>query len=96
MEGIFELNPPLGEREKLMTSSNNLEGESYDWFLWWSRKCDDNSFHWKSFTTALLKRFHDKEDDDLYKKFMHLKQKRNVNDYSYECEVMKTRKSGFK
>jgi hypothetical protein len=75
MDGIFESNPPLGEREKIMTTSNSLEGEAYDWYLWWSRKCDARSFHWKNFTTALLKRFHDEEDDDLYNKFVHLKQK---------------------
>jgi hypothetical protein len=90
MEGIFESNPPLGEREKIMITSNNLDGEAYDGFLWWSRKCDGHSFHWQSFTTALLKRFHEEEDDDLYNKFMHLKQKGNANDYTHECEVLAT------
>jgi hypothetical protein len=78
MDGIFESNPPLGEREKVMTTSNSLEGEAYDWYLWWSRKCDACSFHWKNFTTTLLKRFHDEEDDDLYNKFVHLKQKDKI------------------
>jgi hypothetical protein len=73
MDGIFESNPPLGEREKVMTTSNSLEGEAYDWYLWWSKKCDAHSFHWNNFTTSLLKIFHDKEDDNLYNKFMHLK-----------------------
>jgi hypothetical protein len=31
MDGIFESNPSLGEREKVMTASNSLEGEAYDW-----------------------------------------------------------------
>jgi hypothetical protein len=78
-----------------MTTSNSLEGEAYDWYLWWSRKCDARSFHWQSFTTALLKRFHDEEDDDLYNKFVHLKQKGSVNDYTHEWEVLATRQSGF-
>jgi hypothetical protein len=59
------------------------------------QKCDARSFHWKSFTTALLKRFHDEEDDDLYNKFVHLKQKGSVNDYTHEWEVLATRQSGF-
>jgi hypothetical protein len=33
MDRIFESNPPLGEREKVMTASNSLEGEAYDWYL---------------------------------------------------------------
>jgi len=40
----FESNPLLREQEKTMTTSNNLEGEAYDWFLWWSKKCDALSF----------------------------------------------------
>jgi hypothetical protein len=87
MEGIFESNPLLGEQEKIMTASNNLEGEAYDWFLWWSKKCDARSFHWQRFTTAIIKRFYDEEDNALYNKFVHLKQKGNVNDYTHEWEV---------
>jgi hypothetical protein len=78
-----------------MTTPNSLEGEAYDWYLWWSRKCDARSFHWKSFTTSLLKRFHDEEDDDLYNKFVLLKHKGNVNDYTHEWEVLATRQCGF-
>jgi hypothetical protein len=45
MDVIFESNPPLGERGKIMTISNNLEGKTCDWFLWWSWKCDVISFY---------------------------------------------------
>lgn len=75
MEGIFKSKPLFGEREKKMTISNNLERESYYWFLRWTRKCDVHSFHWQSFMTKLLKIFHDEDDSDLYNKFVHLKQK---------------------
>jgi hypothetical protein len=47
-------------------------------------------------TTLLSKRFHEEEYDELYKKSMHLKQKRSVNDYTHEWEVLKAMKSGFK
>jgi hypothetical protein len=67
-----------------MITSNSVEGEAYDFYLWCSRKCDSRSFHWKNFTTTLLKIFHDKENDDLYNKFIHLKQKGNINDYTHE------------
>jgi len=78
-----------------MRNSKNLERESYDWFLWCSIKCDTHSFHWKSFATALLKRFHDKENDDPCNKFMYLKQKGNINDYTHEWEVLAIRKNKF-
>jgi hypothetical protein len=59
------------------------------------QNCDALSFHWKNFTTALLKRFHDKKDDDLYNKFVHIKHKGIINEYTHECEVLETRKRGF-
>jgi hypothetical protein len=46
-------------------------------------------------TTALLKRFYDEEDNDLYNTFVHLKQKGSVNDYTHEWKVLATRKNGF-
>jgi len=95
MECIFELNPSLCEQKKIVTTSNNLEGEAFDWLLRWSGKCDARSFYWQNFTSALLQRFEDEEEDDLYTKFVHLKQKGNINDYSHEWEVLATRQSGF-
>jgi hypothetical protein len=92
---FFESNPLLGEREKVMTTSKSPEGEAYDWYLWWFRKCDASSFHWKNFTTNLLKRFHDEEDDYLYNKFIHLKHKGNINNYTHEWEVLETRQCRF-
>lgn len=44
---------------------------------------------------TLLKRFYDEEEDDLYSKFIHLKQKGNVNDYTHEWEVLATRYDEF-
>jgi hypothetical protein len=48
-----------------------------------------------NFTIALLKRFHDEEEDDVYTKFARSKQKGNVNDYTHEWEVQTTRKTGL-
>lgn len=78
-----------------MISSNNLEAEAYDWFVWWSGKCNARSFHWKPFVDALLKRLYDKEKDDVYEKFVHLKQKGSVSEYTHEWEVQATRQKGF-
>jgi len=44
MNGIFESNPLPEEREKIKTTPNNLEGEVYDWFSWWSMECNACSF----------------------------------------------------
>jgi hypothetical protein len=49
----------------------------------------------KTFTTSLLKRFHDEEEDELYTKFGHIKQKGNANDFTHEWEVLATRQIGF-
>ena len=78
-----------------MTVSNNLEAEAYDWFLWWSGKCDAHSFLWKNFVDVLLKSFFDEEEDDVYEKFVHLKQKGFVSEYTHEWEVLVIRQRGF-
>lgn len=95
MEGIFESNPPLGWQEKIMIASNNLEAEAYNWFLWWFGKCDAQSFYWQTFTTALLRAFHDEKEAHLYTKFVHLRKKVNVNDCIHECEGLAKRETRF-
>ena len=93
--GLTKLNPWLGEQEKIMMTSINVEGESYDWFLWWAKKCDAHSFYWRKFTTTLLKRFHVEKEEYFYTKFVHLRWKGNVNDYPHESEVLPPILYGF-
>ena len=95
MDAIISVNRPLGSQRKVITTSNYLEGEAYYWFLWWSSKCSGLSFNWENFKNALLKRFHDEEEDDVYERFVHLKQKGPVSEYSHEWEVLAVRKIGF-
>lgn len=78
-----------------MTTSNYLEVEAYDWFLWWSNKCAANSFNWENFKNVLLKKFPDEEEDDIYEKFVHLKQKGWVSEYTHEWEVLAIRQRGI-
>ena len=35
--------------------------------------------------------FHDEEEDDVYERFVHLKQKGQVSEYTHECEVLAIR-----
>lgn len=42
----------------------------------------------------MLKRFHDKEEDDVYERFIHLKQKGTVSECIHEWEVLVVRKRG--
>jgi hypothetical protein len=49
MEGIFTSNPLPCKKEMIMTASHYLEGDAYDWFLWWYKKCDGFSINWKMF-----------------------------------------------
>jgi hypothetical protein len=44
---------------------------------------------------AILKRFQDEEDDNLYNKFVHLKQKGSINNYTHEWEFLATRQCRF-
>ena len=56
---------------------------------------------WSSFiplekiVDALLKMFHDEEEDDIYKKSIHLKQKGFVSEYTHEWEVLVVRQRWF-
>jgi len=95
MDVIFGANPLIGEQEKVVTASNNREVEECDWFLWWSNRSAACLFNWKNFKNTLLKRFHDEEEDDVYKKFVHLKQKGSVSEYTHKWEVLAIRLSGF-
>lgn len=45
---------------------------------------------------SLLKMFYDEEEDDIYEKFVHLKQAGSVSDYTHEWEVLAIRQRGFK
>jgi len=40
MEGIFTLNSLPWKNEMTITTSHCLEGDAYNWFPWWYRKCD--------------------------------------------------------
>eukprot|EP00253_Pinus_taeda_P029674 PITA_29674 len=84
MDAIFLANPLLNEQEKVVTASTYLEAEAYDWFFLWSSKCTDCSFNWKNLKSSLLKRFHDEEEDDVYERFVHLKKKGSVSEYTHE------------
>lgn len=95
MDAIFGANPPIDEQEKAITTSNNLEVEAYDWFMWWPNKCEARVFNWKNFVEALLKRFHDEEEDGVDERFDHLKQKGIVSEYTHEWEVLAIRQRGF-
>eukprot|EP00253_Pinus_taeda_P030836 PITA_30836 len=95
MDEIFLANPSLGEQEKVVTTSTYLEAEAYDWFLWWSSKCTGCSFNWQNLKSALLKRFHDEEENDVYERFVHLKQKGSLSEYTHEWEVFIVRQRRF-
>lgn len=92
---FFLANPPLDEQERVMIALSYLEAEAYDWFLWWSSKCMGCLFNWKNFKNALLKRFHDEEENDVYERFVHLKQKGSMSEYTRDWEVLALRQRGF-
>lgn len=78
-----------------MSASNYLEAEAYDWFFWWSFKCTGCLFNWKNFKSTLLKRFHEEEEYDVYERFVPLKQKGSMSEYTHEWEVLAIRQRGF-
>jgi hypothetical protein len=92
IEGIFAMNPPANELEKISMASLYLEGDAYDWFTWWSKKTSGLSMLTEQmFTKDLLKRFHDDEEDDTFTRFTHLQQTWTINEYTHEWEVLATR-----
>jgi hypothetical protein len=85
------MHPLANEVENILMASLYLEGDAYDWFVWWSQRIGGLSVNWKMFKKDLFKIFHVDEEDDIFTKFTLLRQIVTVNEYIHEWEVLTTR-----
>ena len=69
----------------------HLEGNAYNWYLWWKNTTRICSHNWASFRNDLIKRFQGIEEKDLFSKITRLPQKNSVNEYTCEWEALSTR-----
>ena len=68
-----------------------LEGNAYNWYMWWKTTTRVCSFNWNNIKNDLLKRFQGITEKDLLAKITRLQQKGSVDEYTCEWEALATR-----
>ena len=61
--------------EKIKYASMHLEGNAYNWYLWWKNTARICSYNWVSFRNDLIKRFQGIEEKDFFAKITRLQKK---------------------
>ena len=79
------------EGEKIKYASMHLEGNTYNWYLWWKNTTIICSHNWDSFGKDLTRRFQGIEEKYLFPKITRLQQKNSVDEYTCEWEAFSTR-----
>ena len=78
------------EGEKIKYASMHLEGNAYNWYLWWKNTARICSHNWDSFRNDLIKIFQGVEEF-FFSKLTRLQQKNSVDEYTCEWEALSTR-----
>ena len=76
------------EGDKIKYAFMHLEGNTYNWYLWWKNTTRICSHNWASFKNDLIKRFQGVEEKDFFSKLTRLQQKNSVDEYTYEWEAL--------
>ena len=76
--------------EKIKYASMHLEGNTYNWYLWWKNTARICSYNWVSFRNDLIKRFQGIQEKDFFGKITRLQQKNSFNEYTCEWEALST------
>ena len=79
------------DSEKIKYASMHLEGNAYNWYLWWKNTARICSYNWVSFRNDLIKRFQGVEEKYFFAKITRLQQKNSVNEYTCDWEALSTR-----
>ena len=66
--------------KKIKYAFMHLEGNAYNWYLWWNNTARICSYKWFSFRNDLIKRFQSIEEKDFFAKITRLQQKNSVDE----------------
>ena len=67
-----------------------LEGNAYNWYMWWKMTTRVCSFNWTTFKNDILKNFQGVIEKYFFAKITKLKQKGSAYEYTCEWEVLAT------
>ena len=77
--------------DKINITSMYLKKTTFDWFLWWNGKKQGGLVSdWDTFKKKFLKRFQDKEEDELYAQLGRLQKTDTVDGFFNELQVLAT------
>ena len=65
-----------------------LEGNTYNWYMWWKTTTRVCSFSWNNFKNDLLERFQGVIEKEFFAKITRLQQKGSVDEYTCEWEAL--------
>lgn len=60
--------------ERINYASMQMEGEAYNWYLWWKKS--SHGISWRKFRDAFFKRFQGIKEEEFFTTLTRLKQKR--------------------
>lgn len=92
-EEYFEIYDINDDDEKLRHASMKMEGEPYNWYMWWKKTT--RIISWRKFKDELFKRFQGVKEEVFFSKVIKLRQKGSVDEYTQEWETLVTRVHGL-
>ena len=89
-EEFFCIHKILSNDEKVKYVSMQLEGQAYNWCMCWKKTTNICAYSWNTFNNDFFKQFED-VTEDFFSKITRIKQKGDVEEYTYEWEALAMR-----
>lgn len=80
VEEYFEIYNINNDDEKIRHASMQMEGEVYNWYMWWKKTTQ--AISWTKYKNAFLKRYQGVKEEEFFSTLTMLQQKRDVDEYA--------------
>lgn len=88
-EEYFDIYNITIDEEKVKYAFMHLEGETYNWYMWWKK--ENHSYNCHSFKNNFFKRFQGIMENEFFLKLTILQQKGSVDEFTHPWEALATR-----
>ena len=83
-EEYFDIHSIPYDSEKIKYVAMQLEGNAYNWYMWWKTTTQVCSLSWNTFKNDFLNRFQGVTEKYFFAKITRLQQKGSVDEYTCE------------